>query len=195
MLCAAHQSFHLDVAFMCHSVLSSARFLSKSLTLARCLASWSPHQCKFMILQLLQNEYWAPLNLSDRGFLSIAITFSILLSFPSVLLFVPHPCPSSPFLHSPFLAHFSLYVSFFHPALLSPNILNQGVIDNVSLSLSTSVNCPTLVCFSHCLPSLMSWAMQEAILSPQSPKCLHPDTLILIQETMKSHNTRPAFFM
>lgn len=178
MLYAARQSFHLDVAFMCHSVLSSARFLSKSLTLAHCLASWSPRQFKFRILQLLQNEYWAPLNVSDRSSLSIAVTFSILafLSHLYCSLFLTL-APRLPFFTLLFsLAHFYLYVSFFPLALLSPDILNQGVIDNVSPSLSSSVNSLTLFCFSHCLLSVMSWAMQEAILSPQSPTCLQPDS-------------------
>lgn len=98
LLYAAHQGFHLDVAFMCHSVLSSARFLSEPLTLAYCLSSWSPHQCKFMILQLLQNEYRALLNVSDRGILSIAVTFSILFFLSHLycslcLILAPHLPP------------------------------------------------------------------------------------------------------
>lgn len=57
----------------------------------------------------------------------------------------------------------------FHLALPSSDTLNQGVIDNVS----TSVNSLTLVRVFHCLLGVMSWAMQEAILSPQ----FHPSTI------------------
>lgn len=60
-----------------------------------------------------------------------------------------------------------------HLALPSSDTLNQGVIDNVSTSLYTSVNSLTLVRVSHCLLCVMSWAMQEAILSPQ----FHPSTI------------------
>lgn len=121
MLYTAHQSFHLDVAFICHSVLSSARFLSKSLTLAHCLSSWSPHQCISTLLQLLQDDCWALLNVSDRGFLSFAITFS-------VLLFLSYLYSSSFFIlalclllfYFPFLpTSFHLYLFFPHVSPLS----------------------------------------------------------------------------
>ncbi len=116
-----------------------------------------------------------------------------------------HPCSSSPPFHSPFLDRFSLYMCFFpHFALLSSDILNQGVIDNVLPSLSTSVNSLALVCFSHCL-LLCVEQCRRPFCHPHStppllPKCLHPDTLILVLEEMKSQNTscnpqiRPAFF-
>jgi len=116
-----------------------------SLTLARRLSSRSPHQCKFMSLQRLQSDSWAPLNVSDRGFLSSAITFSILL------LLVPHPPPFSSlfpptaFLFCPLLST----RPFFN--LAPPSILNQGVIDNVAPLLSTTVNSLPLVSLSHCL--------------------------------------------
>ncbi len=114
------------------------------------------------------------------------------------LLFVPHLSPLSPCHHSPFLAHFFLHVSFFHLALLFSDTLNQGVIDNVSASLSISSNSLTLVCFCQCLLSLMSRAIQEAILSPQFHNHQNVYTQItVILEKMKSpssSHTLPAFF-
>lgn len=136
-----------------------------------------------MILQLLQNQYRAPFYLPDGGHLSMLITFSIFLFlFSLYLLYIPHLCPLSPFLHAPFLDCFSLYVSFFHQALLFSDTLNQGVIDNVSASLSISSNSLTLSVFVTASFSLISWAMQEAILSPQ----FHP-SIITKMSTPRSH--------
>lgn len=174
MLYVARQGFHLDVAFMCHSVLSGAHSLSKSLTLAHCLSSGSPHQCKFMILHLIQNEYRAPLNVPDWGLLIYGHHLFSSLSLWSVLLFSSSLPPRLPFftlLFSP--TSLSTCPSSFHPALPSTDTLNQGVIDDVSTSPYTSVNSLTLVRVSHCLLCVMSWAMQEAILSPQ----FHPSAI------------------
>lgn len=185
MLDAACQGFHLHAAFICCSALGRARSLSESLTLAHRLSSWSPHQWKFTNLQLQQDEYWALLKVSDRGFLSIAITFSLLLIlshlYCSLFLILALLSPSlfsPPSFSCPLL---SLRTSFYMTPLSSPR-LNQGVIDNVLPSVSTLVNSFLLV-FS--LSSVFSNAGGHFVphfTSPQSPRCLHSDTLVAILE-------------
>lgn len=135
---------------------------------------------------ILQNQYRAPFYLPDRGYISMSITFSIFRSLLSLyLLCVPYPRPLSPSLHSPFLDCFSLYMSFFHLALLFSDTLNQGVIDNVSASLSILSNSLTLSVFVTASFSLISWAMQEAILSPQ----FHP-SIITKMSTPRSQSSK-----
>lgn len=98
-------------------------------------------------------------------------------------------------------------MSFLHLALLSPDTLNQGVIHNVWSWLSGSVNSPTLVGFSSLPPFFNVSSNRRPFCHPnsnppQSPKCLHPHSLIIILEKMKSQNspcnplqTHPAFFL
>lgn len=154
-----------------------------------------------MILQLLQDECRATRIVPDRGGSYLLWSHSLL----TILLFVPHPCPSSSFLHSPFPVLFPLCVSLFsfHLALLSSDTLNQGVIDNVSASLSTSVNSLTLVCFSSPPPFCnVSSSARGHFVTPIPP--LHyrqnvytrytPD--VLIPEKMKSQDNpcKTSFF-
>lgn len=98
-------------------------------------------------------------------------------SFLSLLLLIPTRLALRFSLsRSPFVEHFSHSSSLFHLTLLSSDILNQGITDNVPFSLSTLLNSFTSVfcCFYLCLFSLV---VQEDI------------TLSLIPAKMKSQNS------
>lgn len=122
----ASHSFYLDITFMCCSTLNDARFVTHY------LLCWCPHQCKFMILQLVQSEHRALPLVCQTG---RNIYFNHLFYSPRLLVSTPIFLPSSP---------------SFRLALRPSEWLNQGVIDNALPSLPPSVNSPAL-------PSLLSF--------------------------------------
>lgn len=120
--------------FMCHSARSGARSPSKSLTLAHRLSSARSTSVQIRDPSRYRTDTRLPLtcqiaapNLSKSPFLALPSVSAALCS---------PPVPPRP----PFPSHFSLDISFSHLALLLPDTLNQGVIDNVSFSPTTSVN-------------------------------------------------------
>lgn len=99
----------LSFALLCSAVHI---FSAKSLTLVHCLLSGSPHQCKFMILQLLQNDTCALPEVSDTSSLSAAIAPPLPRSLSHMYFtFVPHPCPCLHLSQFFFSSHMTLLCS------------------------------------------------------------------------------------
>lgn len=153
-----------------------------------------------MILQLLQDECRATRIVPDRGVL-IYCDHILYWLYCSLFLIL---APRRLFFTLLFPPSFPSACPFFsHLALLSSDTLNQGVIDNVSASLSTSVNSLTLVCFSSPPPFCnVSSSARGHFVTPIPP--LHyrqnvytrytPD--VLIPEKMKSQDNpcKTSFF-
>lgn len=110
MLNAARQSFHLDVAFMCHSVLSSARFSQQVFDISTLLVISTSTSARIhdpAVITEQNTELSLMCRIGGSYLVQSPFQFSLFLFLILALSF--------PFLHSPILAIISLYVSFLFP--------------------------------------------------------------------------------